>query len=161
MVFEIFYKDKANKFSNECEKIFDENNQDYIVYKKGISDHKNFNLLVATINNHAVGYQIIYRGGDFIKKEGYGEYSNKFHYEDDAVYIWDMCTKKDFENKGVQQALISFLINKYPDKNIYSLTDIENKASVHLQKKLGFEVIGSFDGHHNDKYHIYIHKPKN
>lgn len=158
MEIEIVYKKQAEKYSEECGKIFDENNKDFIVYRQGIFDHKNFNLLVALYKGKAVAYQIIYIGGDFVAKEGYGEQSGKFTFEDNAVYIWDMCTKRGFENNQLQQKLINFLIDNYKNQNIYSLTDIENKNSVHLQEKLGFKVVGTFVGHYEETYNVYKHE---
>lgn len=160
MEYEILFGKKAEKFSEQCGKIFDDNNKDYIVNRDGIFDHKKFNLLVLNIDGEALAYQLIYIGGDFVKQETYDDAFNQgFKYENDAVYIWDMCTKKGFENKGYQQALIKFLIGNYPTKNIYSLTDINNKNSMYLQEKLGFISIGNFVGHHGETYAV-LKKPK-
>lgn len=157
MEIEIVYKKSAEVFAEDCAKIFDENNKGFIVYRQGIFDHKNFNLLVALFEGKPVAYQIVYIGGDFVAKEGYKEYSDKFTFENDAIYIWDMCTKKGFENRQIQQKLIMFLIDFYKDKNIYSLTDIENYNSVHLQEKLGFSSVGEFVGHYGETYKILKH----
>ena len=100
MEYEILFGKKAEKFSEQCGKIFD-NNKDYIVNRDGIFDHKKFKLLVLNIDGETLAYQPIYIGGDFVKQETYDDAFNQgFKYENNAVYIWDMYTKKDFENKG-------------------------------------------------------------
>lgn len=152
---EILYGKKAEKYSEQCGKIFDDNNKDFIVNRDGIFDHKKFKLLIFNVSDETVAYQLIYIGGDFVKQETYVEaYNQGFKYEDDAVYIWDMCTKKGYENKGYQQELTKFLCDYYKNKNIYSLTDIENYSSMHLQEKLGFESIGNFVGHYGETYAV-------
>ena len=114
---EILFGESAEKYSEECAEIFDENNKGYIVNRSGIFDNEKFKLLVLAENGKAVAYQLIYFGGDFVKQETYEEaYNSGFVYEDDAVYIWDMCTKKGYENHGFQQEMILFLIEHFMDR---------------------------------------------
>ena len=155
MDIEIFYQKDADKYAQDCADIFDDNNKGFIVNKQGVFDNKKFNLLVGVVDNKAVCYQLIYIGGDFVKQEGYPEaYTQGLVYENDAVYIWDACTLKSYENKGLQKQLTRFLINKYSDKNLYSMTDTTNLNCVYMQQTLGFKPVATFVGHKKETYYI-------
>lgn len=160
MEYDIKFGEEAENYCEQCAKIFDENNKGYIVNRSGIFDFKKFKLLVMVQDGIVVAYQLIYFGGDFVKQETYEEaYNNGFRYENDAVYIWDMCSKVGYENKGFQQKLIMFLSKSFENRNIYSLTDVDNLNSVHLQEKCGFKGIGNFVGHHGETY-VVLKKDK-
>lgn len=131
---------------NKCVKIFDGNNQGYIFNRDDITNHDNMLLAVALCDGEAVGYQLIYFGGDFVELDGAVKRKDDItYYPDDSVYIWDCCTAKEHECKGVQTFLIKKLLEHFKGRCIYTITALDNIRSVEIQEKLGFKRIGAFD----------------
>lgn len=142
----VFGKD-AIKYSSQWKEIFKQNNQHHIANKKGIYNYKKHFMAVALLVNNVIGYQLYYIDGDFVRQEGFEEpFKNGLKYEDDALYVWDICTKKEFEHMGVQKALFAAAFKEYKDQNFYTITDSEHTPSVKLQEGVGFKPCGGFNG---------------
>ena len=140
------YDCRDKEIEKKCQKIFDENNQGYIFNREDIVDHSNLILAVAVDGDEPLGYQLIYFGGDFVELDGaVVDEKDIIYYPDDSVYIWDFCTAKNHENKGVQSFLVKKLIERFSDRDIYTITSLDNERSIRIQETFKFERIKVFD----------------
>jgi len=114
------FKLEINTRFSELENIFDCNHQNMITDKSAI--HKqDFDKLVCIYDNNAVGYLVIYKDSDWIQQE---QYPIDFKPAKNCVYVWNMVTKKDFQNRGVAFFLLNKLKFLYPDMVIYATADV-------------------------------------
>jgi len=137
------FKLEINTRYSELEAIFDGNHQNYIKDKSAIRK-RNFDKLVCVCNGEAVGYLVLYHKPDFVKREGF---SAKLDYTpvENCVYIWHICTRKDFQGKGAAGFLIEQIKKVFSDKVIYSITDMQNVATTRIHEKAGFIALKTFE----------------
>lgn len=134
-----------NKYFDDIQKIWKENNNGYISYKSNqitINDNKMLKL-VWRENNVTMAYVSVYFGKDFCKKE---EYPNKIEDMPDKVaYIWEIVTDKKYTGRGIASKLLNYVIERYEEHAIYSCINLNNKASLRLHEKNGFKPLYEFE----------------
>lgn len=142
-----------NKYKKELLEIFDENHQGYLTDRT--ATQRDMLTVVYEEDNKPLGYAVVYIGGDFYKKEKYPITLNNI--EDNCAYIWQIVTKKGYEKRGIATQIVSYITEKYKDRDIYVAVDIENHASMRCQCKCGFIPILYFE---TKAKHLLLKKKK-
>ena len=78
--------------------------------------------------------------------------------KDNSLYIWQLVTKKGFENQGIATSIVKYITEKYKDNDLYVSVDINNYASMKCQCKCGFIPIKAFKDDKKEKMHIILKK---
>ncbi len=144
---------QENVLTEELKEIFDNNNKEYVSDKKAI--YTDMLKVVYVENNHALGYAVVYEGNDFLEKEKF--MVNVQDIPKDSVYIWQIVTKKGYEGRGIATEIITYITNKFENRNIYSCVDVTNIPSLKCHEKCGFSIICSFeDDYYRKRDKLYI-----
>lgn len=141
-----------DQYREQLLNIFDENNQKYISDRNAVK--RGFLNVVYVEDNIALGYAVVYLKNDFCQKEDFPIAIDNI--KDNSIYIWQMATKKGFQNRGIGTKIIEYLTEKFRDRDIYSVIDITNFGSMKIHKKCGFIEIQKFDKKYNGKNNHFI-----
>ncbi len=147
-----------NKFLDDIQRIWKENNNGYITYESNqmaISDSK-MKQLVWQEDNIVMAYAIVYLGNDFFEKE---KIPNKIkNLPNDVAYIWEIVTDKKYAGRGIANKLINYILEKYDNIPIYSCIDTTNIPSLRLHEKNGFKILYNFDKNSGNKltHHVIM-----
>lgn len=106
--------------------------------------------------SEAIGYLCVYERPDFIEMEEFPVHLKRI--KKNSVYIWEVCTKKGHEGRGIASALLSFVLSEYPNCDVYSCIDDKNAASLKIHERAGFLVLASFKANYfkrgEDNYYV-------
>jgi len=140
-----------NQYLNELREIWKYNNQNYILDSSNkLSLYSPDMLKMAYVENDIVlGFITVYEGQDFCKKEGFSIKIDDL--PEKTIYVWEVITKKGFENRGIATELFKYVINKFAGYTIYSCVEPENSASIALHKKMGFTEFNRFEKYYDEK----------
>lgn len=141
-----------NKYIDQIEKIWKENNQGYIGYscnQRSIKDNEMLKVLYVE-DEKVLGYSVLYFGKDFCDLE---RYPNKIEsMPDKTIYIWEMVVDKDNCGKGIGTNILKYIKDKFADYTIFCAVEDSNFSSLAMTKKANFEKIYDFTWEDN---HIY------
>lgn len=145
-----------NVYLEELRDIFDNNNKNYVSDETAIQNIEMLKVVYVQ-DDIPIGYAVVYFGKDFIQKE---EYNIKIdNMKEKTAYIWQIITKKEFENRGIATEIINYIVNKYNDYDIYSSIDVTNIPSLKCHEKCGFTRLMKFSKTYNNKIEeFYIFK---
>lgn len=140
-----------NKYLEQIQKIWKNNNRGYIGYEcnqRSIKDDKMLKIVYAE-ENIVFGYCVLYFGKDFCELE---RYPNKIvNIPDNTVYIWEIVTDKNHLENGVATNILNYIKGKFSGYSIYSCINLSNIPSLRLHTKVGFNSIYKFK-QDNDEY---------
>lgn len=68
-------------------------------------------------------------------------FGEDLHMREDGIYIHYVETAKDSRRQGIAKECLTELIDRFHNKVIYVMVDMENDASMALHKGLGFQEI--------------------
>lgn len=141
-----------NQYLEKLVDIFDNNHQNFLYDR--FAHEKGWLNLIYVEEDSPVGYAVVYLKNDFCEQEDYPIRVDNI--KDNAIYIWLMVTKKGFENKGIGTSLIKYIVDKFSDRDIYSVTDINNYASTKIHCKNDFIPIKYFEKVYDGKNESYL-----
>ncbi|KAB8037889.1 GNAT family N-acetyltransferase [Silvanigrella paludirubra] len=64
-------------------------------------------------------------------------------FEKDKIFLFNLGILDTFQNKGYSRILLSLLLNKNKNKEIYLQTNVNNTLSKFTLPKLGFKIVGT------------------
>lgn len=144
-----------NVFLKELKEIFKDNKQDYVWDETAIDS--DMLKVVFVENNVPLGYAVVYFGKDFIENEGYDISIDNL--KDMTAYIFQIITKKGYENRGIATEIITYITKKLEDYEIYSCVDVTNIPSLRCHEKCGFKKIIKFNKKYDNEIdELYIMK---
>ena len=132
---------KKNYKLDDCVKIFENNNKNFVFDKNSITDPTYTKFVLVDTCDKVLGYAVIYPHNDFITRE---EFECDYTPESNSVYIWHIIVHSDYCNRGIGKIINNAIKNEYNTRPIYCAIDSTNVASMNMHLKQGFKVVKEF-----------------
>lgn len=133
------YKIRMNMYLSALEKIYDQNNQNF-VYDKHAIKNPDYIKFVCLKGNKPIGYVAVYPHSNFMEKQGFPKYEQVSQF---SIFIWHIVVRREYQRKGVATAILNEIKKVYAGYEIYSVLDARNNASVFFHSLNGF--VKTFD----------------
>ena len=143
----IKYNVKINVYLNALEKMFKNNNQNFVYDKNAIKDPE-YMKFVCLRGNKPVGYIALYPQSDFLETHGFPKPNNIGEF---SVFIWHIIVRKGYERKGVATTLLNEIRKVYTGYEVYSVLDSRNNPSILFHNTQGFTKVFDFQAVYENK----------
>lgn len=93
--------------------------------------------------------------GEFIGEGSLVLENGDYTIPNERIYLSRLLVKKEYRNHGIGKKIAEFLIDKAKEWGYSEITlgvDCDNKAAVHLYKKIGFEVYSCEEDEYGEFY---------
>lgn len=143
----IKYNVKINVYLNALERMFKQNNKNY-VYDIDAIKNPDYLKFVCLRKNKPVGYLAIYPQSDFMETQGFPKPEGISEF---SAFVWHIIVRKGHERKGVGTTLLEEVKKIYTGYEIYSVLDARNNPSILFHNSQGFTKVSGFQKVYNNK----------
>lgn|GEM_PF-3231281 len=108
--------------------------------KKNLSSAKA--IVISKINDTIIGTATLKISNDIYSDNAFLKAESDFDFNDFSLELGYMVVSPNFRKLGIASKMVSLLCSNFEDQNIFAVTNVDNKGSIDLKLKIGFEPTG-------------------